>query len=162
MNFSYATPEDYLASAEAGGEDALDLSNLDSPSSASLDTGQLQDALEQGTREIEGILATRYPVAVLRAQEPPLSTLVDINITLAKYLLDARYGARDESRKRYEDALARLRRIARQQEELLGNDSNPLTFTPDQQATVTRGKVGRGNRRFTASSTKRLMGWDLQ
>lgn len=154
----YATPEDYIASPEAGGQDALDLSALDDPSANIPDQNALLEALEQGAREIEGILATRLPILELRAVSPTPKALSDMNITIARYFLDSRYGSRDEVRKRYEDTLARLRRIAAGKEAILLFDGSPLTLESDVKPSAT-GRVGRGQNRFTPSSTRSLINY---
>lgn len=158
MPFPYATPEDYIRSAEAGGADALDLSNLDEPEANTPDQNIIYEALEQGAREIEGILAVRYPIAELRAVTPAIQALTDINVTLARYFLDVRYGARDDVRKRYEDTLARLRRIAKGQEEILLEDGSPLVLLSDTKPAA-RGRVGRGRDTFNASGVRALMNY---
>jgi phage gp36-like protein len=159
MPFSYATPQRYMSSAEAGGADARDLSTLDGPSAdAEADTAQLQEALEAGTREIDPIMAARYDIAALRLLTPAPRYLIDANIAIARYLLDIRYGAREGVQQRYEEVIAKLRRIAAGKEELLDDEGAIIATAVEGGPVTSAGLVGRGKSRFTRDNIHRLMG----
>ena len=140
-------------------QDALDLSDVDllNPADEDFDSPQVVEALEQGAGEMESILAVRFPIPGLRALDPAPQTLIDANIIVARYHLDVRYGAREDTRQRYEDTISRLRRIAKGQEELLDSTGLPVTFE-DVSAVKANGKIGAGDRVFTRDNTLSLMG----
>lgn len=152
MIFTYASVADYLADSAAGGEDAIALSSLDDPTievvaAGSDEEATLQDALQGGTRQIDGILSSRYSIPLLHQFDPPLLTLVDINIDLARYQLE-RYAIRDHVKQRRDDALARLDRISKGRESLIDNLGSPI----NESGTVRkkrRGRVGKTSRRVT-------------
>lgn len=150
--FTYASVSDFLADSAAGGEEAIALSSLDDPTIETVAPDSpaeatIIDALAFGTRQIDGILAKRYAITVLHAFFPPLQVLVDIDIDLARYNLE-RYGTREHVKRRRDDALERLRRIANGEESLLDNSGEVLKTGGEQQLTR-RGRVGKTERRFT-------------
>jgi len=156
--FAYATTVDYRTAGESGGLDALDLSDLDNLNNGQINLVQIWDALVQGVSEMEPILAARYSIPELRAIKPVPRALAHINIQLARYFLDLRYGAREDVRKRYDDTLARLKRIAKGEEILLDEGGVPIT-PGDPETLRVGGSVGRGTRVFTRKGLSGLMGY---
>jgi len=101
----YATATDFIN--HFGTQEALELSNLDNPSAVAVNTAIITQAISRADSLIDGYLSRFLPL------QPPIPSLVKaLSLDISRYYLD-RYLAREDVRKRYEDALKTLMAIAK-------------------------------------------------
>lgn len=101
---TYCTVEQYLAMFQQ--TEAVELSNLDDPLGVSVDNSLLETALTDASAEAEAYLR-RYTLPI----DPVPQILRRCVADMARYYL-SRYDPPEDVRKRYEDALRRLKQIA--------------------------------------------------
>lgn len=104
---SYATPQDLLN--RYSNRDLVQLTNED-PAATTVNTAVLQQALDDASAEIDGYLGARF---VLPLTDPP-SILNRIAADIAMYRIQSLRPIHDlaDARKRYDDAIAMLIRVA--------------------------------------------------
>jgi phage gp36-like protein len=103
----YAQPSDMIA--RYPNRDLVQLTNED-PTQTTVNQAALQQALADASAEIDGYLESRF---ALPLSDPP-AVLVRLACDIAMYRLQALRPLHDlaEARKRYEDAIALLTRVA--------------------------------------------------
>ncbi len=104
---SYATPQDIIN--RYSNQDLVQLTNED-PTATSINTALLQQALDDASAEIDGYLGARF---VLPLTDPP--TVLDRLATdIAMYRVQSLRPIHDlaDARKRYDDAIGMLIRVA--------------------------------------------------
>ncbi len=104
---SYAAPQDLLN--RYPNRDLVQLTNED-PSAQAVDTAVLQQALDDASAEIDGYLGARF---ALPLSDPP-AVLNRLTADIAIYRLQALRPLHDlsDARRRYDDAVAMLARVA--------------------------------------------------
>ena len=130
---TYATWQDYVKLY--GEREAIEQTNLEDPAATEIDTELLDEVLRSASAEIDGHLAVRYALPI---PQPFPNMLAEIAAAIARKNLD-RYTRREHVQQDYKDAVERLRRIAKGDEALLGNDGSPLDKPPSD---VSLGTVG--------------------
>jgi phage gp36-like protein len=110
MTTTYATEQDFIDAF--GLHEIVQLSNLDDPMAQTINSAKLIRCQQQAKSLIDGLIAGCQAVAAQMpfALIPPLLTSYELDI--ARYLMDS-IQAREDVRKRYEDALQQLRLIGR-------------------------------------------------
>jgi phage gp36-like protein len=105
---SYATPDDMIA--RFPNRDLVQLTNED-PNLTEVDRIVTQRALDDASAEIDGYIESRF---ALPLADPP-AVLARLTCDIAMYRLQALRPLHDleDARKRYEDAVAMLTRVAR-------------------------------------------------
>jgi phage gp36-like protein len=133
---SYATPADFILAF--GNDEAVEITNLDSPTASVLDSSKLQRALDDASSEIDSyLLAASYTIPLTSA---PIVLREKCN-DIARYRLD-KWRNRDDVRRRYEDALIFLRDLSKGLASL-GADvtGKPIESQSDTPRWYTRDKV---------------------
>ncbi|PIQ25415.1 DUF1320 domain-containing protein [bacterium (Candidatus Blackallbacteria) CG13_big_fil_rev_8_21_14_2_50_49_14] len=100
----YATPAELIAAAPENL--VANLTGTDTP-----DTVAIQRALNDAFAEIDGYLAGRYVLPL--ASVPPVLRRVAIDIAMYRLQNLRGFGDLEDSRKRYEDAIAYLKMLAK-------------------------------------------------
>ena len=100
----YCTVDEYLAMFQMA--EATELSNLDDPLGTSVDAGLIGQTLTDASAEAEAYLR-RYQLPIAPVPQILRRSVAD----MARYYL-SRYDPPEDVRKRYEDALRRLKMIA--------------------------------------------------
>ena len=104
---AYATQQDMIDSF--GNSEIVELTNLEDPAAVAINPVPLVQALDDSTNLIDGYLASRY---TLPLPSPIPAVLVGVCCDIARYRLD-KNRAREDVRKRFEDAIAWLKDLAR-------------------------------------------------
>jgi phage gp36-like protein len=104
---SYATPQDIINRYSS--EDLVQLTNED-PAATAINAAVLQQALDDASAEIDSYLGARF---VLPLADPP-SVLARLACDIAMYRVQSLRPIHDlaDARKRYDDAIAMLTRVA--------------------------------------------------
>jgi phage gp36-like protein len=104
----YALATDMIA--RYSNRDLVELSNED-PTQTSVNTGTLQQALDDASAEIDGYLESRF---ALPLNDPP-TVLTRMTCDIAMYRMQSLRPLHDlaDARKRYDDAIELLMRVAR-------------------------------------------------
>jgi phage gp36-like protein len=104
---SYATPQDIINRYSS--QDLVQLTNED-PAASAVNATVLQQALDDASAEIDGYLGARF---VLPLADPP-SVLARLACDIAMYRVQSLRPIHDlaDARKRYDDAIAMLTRVA--------------------------------------------------
>ena len=104
---SYATPQDIIN--RYSNQDLVQLTNED-PAAITINSAVLQQALDDASAEIDGYLGARF---VLPLSDPP-SVLNRLAADIAMYRVQSLRPIHDlaDARKRYDDAVAMLTRVA--------------------------------------------------
>jgi phage gp36-like protein len=96
------------------------------------DPPPINDALRAASSIIDGYLSVRYQTPL----DNPPALIRDLAVDIALYRLAySRLKQTDEMRKRYEDAIAFLRQVAKG-EASIGLDTDEDTYSDDQSATL--------------------------
>src|SRR5690242_615555 len=104
---SYATPQDIIS--RYSNQDLVQLTNED-PSITTINTTVLQRALDDASAEVDGYLGARFAMPL---SDPP-SVLNRLTTDIAMYRIQSLRPLHDlaDARKRYDDAIAMLTRVA--------------------------------------------------
>lgn len=91
-----------------GMQEALEISNLESPDAEAVNYSRLSEALCNASLEIDGYLGARYEVPITAPTPPILQMLC---LAIARYRLDI-YRRREDVSAEYERAIAQLEKMA--------------------------------------------------
>lgn len=152
---SYATVDDYINFY--GEAEAIEQTNLDDSEATTVHDDRLARMLASASAEIDGHLAARYALPI---PAPHPAMLTEIAATIARKNLD-RYQRREHVQKDYEQAIDRLKRLAKGQEILLDATGNPIAPAPDDQRETGEVSFGPGRQTFTYQTLGRYSrSWD--
>lgn len=119
----YATTTEF--EQEVGALETVELTNLDDPSAATVNTTRLEKALLAASGEINSYLASRYQIPI----SPIPSVLRTYCIDIACYRL-AKNNPPESFATKYNSAIARLKDIEKGQMQLVSDDGVAIAQRP--------------------------------
>ena len=134
---SYATPQDLIN--RYPNRDLVQLTNED-PTVTTIDTAILQQALDDASAEIDGYLGGRFQLPLSDVPE----VLDRLTCDVAIYRLQSLRPLHDlaDARRRYDDALAMLTKVANGEITLgIGSDGNQTAIAPGAEKAIEPARI---------------------